>query len=46
MEWAIMGIVGVNIVVVAYASGRISQKVSDLCRRVTKLEDAINNRKK
>ena len=39
----IMGLVAVNIAVVAYSYGRLSQKVSDLCRRVDSLEKAINN---
>lgn len=42
----IIGIVGVNIGLVAYTYGKLNQKVSDLCRRVTRLEEVINGGKK
>jgi len=31
-----------NIVIVAYKSGRVTQKVDDLCRRMSRVEAAIN----
>lgn len=34
----------VNIIVVAYSYGRTSQKVADLCRRVSRLESIINRK--
>lgn len=35
-----------NMVVVAYSYGKVKQRVEDLCGRVTRLEDAYNNRTK
>lgn len=35
-------LVVINIGVAAYSYGKLSQKVSDLCRRVGRLEDAHN----
>ena len=42
----IMGIallVIINIVLVAFSYGRLSQSVSDLCRRMDRVEKIINN---
>ena len=35
----------VNISVFAYGYGKLGQKVSDLCRRVGRLEDILNGKK-
>lgn len=35
-----------NIAAVAYSFGKVKQKVEDLCGRVTRLEDAYNNKTK
>lgn len=40
----IMSLVVVNIALVAFSYGRLSQKVSDLCRRVNRVEAIINGR--
>ena len=39
----VISLVVVNIAVAAYSYGRLSQKVSDLCRRVGRVEKIINN---
>ncbi len=47
---AIVGFAGIgllvlgNIAVVAYTSGRLWQKVEDLCGRVTRLEESSNSK--
>ena len=38
------GLMVVNIVVVAFGAGRVTQQVKDLCRRVKRLEYAINGK--
>ena len=43
---AIIGVIVlvlINIAVVAYSYGKVCQKVSDLCRRVSRLEQLANN---
>ena len=50
MDGNTIGFIGVallvltNIAAVAYSYGKLSQKVNDLCRRVTRLENACNAR--
>jgi hypothetical protein len=34
----------INIVVVAFGGGRLYQKVSDLCRRIERLEKIVNGK--
>jgi len=38
--------VAVNVAVVAFSYGKLSQKVTDLCTRMTKIETRMNSRKK
>ena len=40
---AVIILVVVNIAAVAVGYGRVSQKVSDLCQRMERVEKAINN---
>ena len=42
IEMGIVVLVCVNIAAVAYSYGKLSQKVDDLCRRVTRLENKSN----
>lgn len=47
MTGAIIGVGGLvilNIVIVAYGYGKLTQKVSDACRRLTRLESIINGK--
>ena len=41
---AVVILVVINITGVAYSYGMLSQKVKDLCRRLDRVEKAINNR--
>ncbi len=40
---AVIILVVINIAGVAYSYGKLSQKVSDLCRRLERVEKVINN---
>ena len=42
---AVIVLVVINIAGVAYSYGKLSQKVSDLCRRLERVEKIFNNPK-
>ena len=41
-----VGLVVINIAAVAYSYGKLSQKVSDLCRRIDRVEKTLNGKDK
>lgn len=41
---AILGLVVVNVGLIAFSYGRLSQKVSDACKRLDRIEKAINSK--
>ncbi len=42
----IFGLLLVNIAIVSFSYGKIFQKVSDLCRRMGRVEDIVNGKKR
>lgn len=43
---AIIGLLLVNIAAVSFSYGKLSQKVSDLCRRMGRVEGILNTKNK
>lgn len=43
MEIGVIILISVNIAAVAFSYGKLSQKVTDLCQRIDRIEKVINN---
>ncbi len=47
MDGSTIGIIGlllVNTALISFSYGRLSQKVTDLCRRMVRVEDILNGK--